>query len=877
MPETLLIYDATDAIAAEVIDLLADWHASGWVAGFSSISTAEIAAKGPDVASALVREAASSEKPLITRRLLDLRNSETVRLIALDVIGRDPSWLRRREELHIAARRLNEALPHRAAAVDLLVPYFGASMPTDIPTWPGWDTVLCAPEQSNSVEQIGLPLYVNASDPQQVDELAAHAAAFVAGISGLWNGMARGYFDHTDRIDDLRAGRTAHRRIDASALADQLRDLCFKEEMLRAADAVSALNTAVLTERADALQPLIKTVPPPEPIRPQGPDPIGFWASIKKFLSFMLSALLQAPAEAARSVTYRVKSGTATALQSVIYGSDSGKIITVGGVTAATQGEDIQATEESLAALDAKLRKVQGLTIPQTAMGASQGAFWQACFEHAFALVSGTRQGNAEACLQEGQPRYFTVEQVAPQVGYWRPEGELVTGIPVSGIALGDVRAVRSARAVLEASQREEFGWQGRADDHLGSLRDAATPWLDSFMGRVGLMISAKLGGYEQQVAELLAALQVVAQEDTGEAEGLIKGLRRFSVIASGLVLAGIGVAWLLHASVVPGLPVVLITVLGLVGLLVAIFGKTLRAKQKLFHLQNRRQEDTEQRLNRVVAELPIAVENARRLARLYAQYCVWGPILSAFLARPFGLAQGQAAHFPGMAGSLPKSVSCGLYTDPAAEEAGRCAVVIAELMRTSAVRLWLDFALLSHGALVADAPHFHRVSAEDLFGQSDTQPDAFLMRWKASTLDASAEKPQLARSICAAMDRSQMHRLLSTVPEQDLAQLRRAYRIQQVGAGGKPPGDRFTSAVPARFDTAFLSLEGINDGVAEADVFEVFPSATVQDLPTRNWLDEVDTAIILTRRTRTSAFALRQAVEDINGDGPIAPELKGM
>ncbi|MEI2786562.1 MAG: hypothetical protein V9E82_12815 [Candidatus Nanopelagicales bacterium] len=59
------------------------------------------------------------------------------------------------------------------------------------------------------------------------------------------------------------------------------------------------------------------------------------------------------------------------------------------------------------------------------------------------------------------------------------------------------------------------------------------------------------------------------------------------------------------------------------------------------------------------------------------------------------------------------------------------------------------------------------------------------------------------------------------------------------------------------------MSLEGIKDEVGEVAVFEVFPSGILRDLPTRNWLDEVDTAIMLTGRTKITAYSPREAVTD--------------
>lgn len=147
----------------------------------------------------------------------------------------------------------------------------------------------------------------------------------------------------------------------------------------------------------------------------------------------------------------------------------------------------------------------------------------------------------------------------------------------------------------------------------------------------------------------------------------------------------------------------------------------------------------------------------------------------------------------------------------------------------------------------------------------------------KRRCLNPAFEEPTLSGAVCRAMDRSQMQRLLDYVPDDALADLRRAYRIRQVGAGGRTRSIASPTLNQAHFDPGFLSLEGIKDEVGEVAVFEVFPSGVLHDLPTRHWLDEVDTAIMLTKRTKITAYRLRKAEIDEDDDIIQPPPLEEM
>lgn len=875
---TVLVYDAGDAIGARIIEMLADWHASAWLSSFVILSIAEIEARGENVARAVARRPAGPDSAEELVRVLDLRDNSEVRIAVLTVVGEDEQWIERRAARKAAADRLNDGLPNRIAAVEVVVPYFGGRWSDQLAPWPGWDVVVCAPEQSGSLQQPGLDLYCDPTSTSQVDELAAHAAAFAAAAVGLWAGASRSFFDHTDHSDEVRVGRSTHRRVDATAVADAIRTATFTEDLLRSPSAELALSPGPLQERADTLKALLNLLPRPEGRARPRPQTIGLWASIKLFVSFMFRAMLRAPREAAAALSYRVKSGTANAMQALVFGQNSEMLISVGGVSA-TNSEDLQAVQDGLADLDAELRKIPGVTIPETGSGATQRAFWQACFDNAFTLLTGARQGGSDPCIQDGHPRYFPSSRIAPQVGRWRPQGQLVAGVPTDGVALYDTRAVSAARDALEYEARERSGWQGTADDHLASLKDAATPWLSSYMGRVGLVLSKELRKYEDIIADLLRRAQRPTDSGDDEAEDIVRRMRRYGRLVSALAVGGIGLGWGLH-FLIPGFPAVLLSLVVLIAWLVAVIIKYAKSKQELLHLQYKR-DLAEYELQQVLVQLPVAVENARRLAKLYAQYRIWAPLLAAFLASPFGGDSRTVRQSQGMLGTLPKSISCGAYVVAERDDALRACAQIAEGSRYQVNALWTDFVGIGHDELVANRPQFARVSVEDVYGQSDTQPDSFLPRWSETLLADSTERPEMSRRVSEAMDNRQMRRVLKTMNTEALDRMRRAYQVQQVGAGGRPDEfrPRQDGLVPALFSARFVStFVGIQNDVREANNVEVYASSVIESLPPRHWLDEIDTIVVLSPATTFAAMQLETAPhwseDDTEPDVPETPVM---
>lgn len=864
-PTTLILYDSDDPISARVIGILSDWHACAWLAGYVTLSLAEMEQKPRNTADLLAREPPTPTSAERFHRVRNLIDGVDLRIAVLTVVGLDEGWIDRRSRIQRSAQRMKDHLAELTSATEVIVPFMGGLWSDRLPSWPGWDIVICAPEQSSSLERQGLELHCDLDSPMSVDEVAAHAAAFTAGICGIWSGNSRSILDGTDHQDDIHIGRVEHRRVDATVVADRVRSAAFDERMLRVTSAKLALSDKPLRERADRTASLMNLLPKPSAKRPPELENIGFWASIGLFVSFMFSAMRHAPRDVAARLTYRAKQGSANRLQSIIFGEDSRMLLSVGGVFGDTPVDDLQAMQAELDELDVRLKKVSGTGEFASVAGSSQSAFWRACFDNAFALLTGGRYGSAEPVNQEGHLRYFPSQKVAPPAQRWIPPGEMIPGISPGGVPLEDVRAVFAAKRVLESRQRDCVGggWGGQVDEHVAGLGEAAGPWLSSYMGHVGGHISAELSRYSQIVDDMKEKLANQSAPDTTEAESVVRDARRYAGIVTGLVLAVALLAWVARYfnGDFPALP---LTTICLLAWFIAMTVRYVKTKQKLLHMQYQR-ELAEYHEAELLGQFPVAVENASRLVRLYSQYRVWAPLLSVFLQSPFGIGDRREVQGVGVTGAVPMSVTSGAYVISDEAEARSACGQIADSVRCDVRVLWDEFLSTGHDCLTEAHPHSQPIPRDDYLEQTDTQPGSFLpLLWES--VHAQGDRgPVMNDTIATKLDRRQMARILGSIDRAALNSLRKACRVQRLGAGGKPNSRRLHSEDlnPALFNANFFSLYGIQNDVRTPDQVAVLPSEAIRDLPTRHWFDEIDTAIVLSPPTTFAAISLSVASID--------------
>lgn len=873
-PVTLLLYDSNDLISARIVEILADWRACSWLGDYATLSMAELEGKPQNTADLIAREPPTRTSQERFVRVRDLIDGVELRIAVLTAVDVEETWIDRRSRVQRSAQRVKDGLSGIRAAIEVIVPFIGGAWSHRLQRWPGWDIVVCAPEESSSLERQGLELHCDVHSPRSVDELAAHAAAFTAGIAGLWAGNPESPFDDTDQQDDLHIGRVEHRRIDGTVIADLVRSTAFDEEMLRVASAEMALSDNPLRERAAYVAGQINLLSKPARRHPPQLENVGFWESLKLFVSFMFSALIHAPREVAIRLTYQARQGTANRLQSIIFGENSKMLVSVGGVSA-----DIEALQDELDELEVQLKKVPGVQDFATTTSGSQNAFWQACLDNAFALLTGGRHGGADPVIQEGSPRFYPSSKVAPPLARWKPDGQLVSGIPTGGVPLEDVRAVFAAKVAMEAHQADQHGWGEHVDEHLATLHEAAVPWLNSYIGRVGGLINTELTKYGRIVADLKEKFETQTTPDTGAAESIVRDARRFGGILTVLVLAGVVLAWAaryLNAD----FPALLVTIAFLMVWFVAMAVRYLKTKQKLLHIQYER-ELAEFRDKELFDQFPVAVENASRLVRLYSQYRLWASLLSTFLQSPFGNSERRDLQRAGLTGAVPKSVTSGAYAIGDERMVRSARVQIAESLRCDIGSVWRDFIGTARETLVEAHPHLQRVSSDDVLAQSDTQPGSFLpLLWDAVHENAG-DGARMSEDIAFALDQRQMDRVLRTVDPEALESLREACKVQRLGSGGRASSRRLRQEDlrPALFNASYFSLNGIQEDVRRPDHITVFPSVAMRGLPTRHWFDEIDTAIVMSPSTTFAAVTLSTDATDYHSDvdSPADSEPRGM
>lgn len=879
MTTSVLVYDSSDEVSRETIGILEDWHASGWLAQLAFVSVAEFQRKGPDVANVVINVPPGPDSVPRTRRLLDLLDEAQVRIVALDTVGADDTWLERRENLHAVAKRLSETLVNRTAALDLIIAWHAAAWSVELDAWPQWDTLIAAPEHAVSVDQPGVPLYYPGEDRDQMFEVAAQSASFVASIAGLWTGIHTCSFDDTDAVDDVRLSRAAHRRVDATAVADRIRAVTLSPEVLRSQKAVSSTSTASFDARIRAGRDYMNLLAMPKREAAEAPNLMSFLQALKMFFGFMIAGMLRAPKDLLNGLVHGTQQRIANLVQGFTFGEGSGTVVNVFGVPAETGAKSLALTEASLDAIDRQLSRLPGRLAAENTGSGSQQQFWTHCLDTVFALVSGDDQGNAEAIKTDDEYRYLPFDLVAPPVGRWRPAGGLHSGVPIEGVVLTDVVAVRSSKRALQAAaDSSSGGWSSHVDDSYSSLKEAEAPWAASFMGKLGTDLADGLEHYQSLVMRLLDVItNAKRHKDDGEAE-IARKLNRFARIATALAAAAIALVWVLQLFVLPLVAAALLTVLVVPVWLGGLFVKFWSSRRALFQYQNRMRQ-AEAELSNAIKALPVAVENMRRMLGLCAQHGVWSRVVAAFLSSPFGAPEEQATDFPGMVGAMPKSVACGKYVDGDETEARRLAAVIADSMRDRVSRLWADLLRTGLDQLSAKEAKYARIDVPDVLGLVETGPDSPLTLWSTQIVAPNSDVPVMTADVAHRMDRIQMQRIVDRLDADLLQQLKQTYRIRQVGAGGRPREHRLSGRDrPAPFNTTALSHEGImsEPPAKDVDMFVVESSRDLQRMQTRHWLDEIDTAVCYSRTILLSYIDLKPAGQsmDADADSDQDPEL---
>lgn len=875
MPETvaLVIHDRASPVSAAVLEVLADWAAAGWVDEHVVLDLAEAESRGNDIAGMRVMVVPSGGAEAATSQpLSDQLDHRRVRLVVVDPLGCDDSWDGSRDRLTRVAGRLYQALMgKRSGALDIVIPWQGTSWPASLERWHGWDTIVVAPETSTNVAEEGLPLHVDVTDPGQARGLGAHAAGFIATIGGLWSGLPESPFDDTPQSDDLRMGRSFYRRMDAAAVAERLRSHVLDIKCARGPDARSSDAQAPIVTVVDKLKGEIEVLPAPSAPTAPPPKSISVLEAIKEFFRYMFGALVKSPRELAQGWSYRAKRSTAERMQRMIYGADSQRVISVGGVAADGLPPSLPERDQRLAALRGRLPALDDGLSGSSAAG--QRRFWGLCFDTAWTLASGTQHGPVPPVMDAGFAQYYAPHLVAPALPKpWTPDGGLAIDGLAAEVPIHDVRAVRHAAHLLShASADPTYGSRPAAERNAKALQDVAAGWASSFFGRIGTMVANGIDHFDASIDRALARLAELAQPDSDEADRIANRLSRFSrwfTVAVAVVSVALTVLTVLGLVVVP-LAFVL-PILG-IGYLVVMFTRFWTLQRQIFQLRNKARL-AESDSDRLLRELPVLIENSHRMRQLYRQYLVWSQAASAFLTEPFGRPSAGEFEQRGMVGHLPKSVACGVYRvadEPAAQSL--CAQVALGL-RQSLSSLWDTFVEEGLRKLVMTKPQFQRIKAEDIFGEFETTADGALRSWLDESVSSATEGPRVAPAVAAALDVRQMDRLVTGISDQQLRALLAVHEVELIGDGARALPTRLSlEGRLAPFHRDAFTADGMRNREVDRSASVQLRSAVMRGRDTRHWFDEVDALLVLTGQLMIHDLSLDHAEPADLADAPVA------
>jgi hypothetical protein len=243
------------------------------------------------------------------------------------------------------------------------------------------------------------------------------------------------------------------------------------------------------------------------------------------------------------------------------------------------------------------------------------------------------------------------------------------------------------------------------------------------------------------------------------------------------------------------------------------------------------------------------------------------------------------------MVGTMPRSVTCGYYQVSDEGRANECVRKLTQNLGYSLSGLWSDFVRASHDLLVRLEPHHGSVQVDDILSESEVGEDSYLNTWMKLVGSQPNGVLQVSPAVAGELDRRQMGRILDLIEEthpEGLDDLRAAHTVRQVGDGGKPSSHRISPHdAPAAFNSDALSYEGIQQRIGAADraVYAVMSSSAIRSRATRQWLDEVDTAVTMTPQLTFGYLELKSvAGPDPSGsgigstnDGPDDPNLENL
>ncbi len=652
----LTVFLAPAGPAHGVLDVLTDLSAAGLVDPFLWVSSSHV---GTDPVDAVEVIGGRRRRTALGDAVVDQEHAE-VRLCVIVPVSTSDEPVPVRTEQHVSEIVSFSGSSASVTRVRCIVARSGSSAPVDVLARSGWHNILIAPEEAHGPGRSRQALGPS-EDPV---EIGRHAAPVVAGVIGLWTGVdACPLGPHTE--PGVRAARAFYRRIDASAVEQELRERVLATQPQLPLPRTWGGRTVYLDDSASACRDMAERlwernhrllvtprVPPKRtPVVEQN------WSTLLRwFFKFLKAAVSNLPADWWRAQKAQQAVRMAERVHRLVVGDDGAYRVVVNNVTR----ENLPAGWRDVGAATARMD--EGLVaagLMQHPPNVELAMLWEDYRNGAFSLLdAGDRPGMPSQQLADG--RRGVLRSAADCVPDHRQD---FNEVPPHTAALVDVHRVQAGDVLGGLLLRDRLEYIGRQHPAhslaAGSAVRALAHWMTVQESSYSVQVGRRIAGALLRTIDDIRADLDVLRRAAAEQDTVADGDRAFSRWVRFLgVLAVLGIITgpvLRFSEVVNTAAAVLIAVVPLIAWIVFVAINFMRKQAQMFREMNRRQTLLDQ-VDAAQVNLRAGLVDLRRLQIAYDQYLVWSRIVGEVLGRPYGDAPDPGEAATRIARGLPRT-----------------------------------------------------------------------------------------------------------------------------------------------------------------------------------------------------------------------------
>lgn len=538
----------------------------------------------------------------------------------------------------------------------------------------GYHNVLVSPEDSRA-PAFGRIATPTSPGPQ---EFARFAAPAVAGVTGLWSGVAHAPLDGVDPLPGrvVRLTRSFYRRLRTDDVEKRLRSVILAQngelplpsdqhsQVIYVQDpglAASTMAQAFWTKHAAVLRSNLL------PYEAVTTEEIGGWKAITMFFGFLWASLKNAPSAWYRSLVDNVSDRVAIGIQNAVF-TDAPAAYEV--VVRGRKANGEYASWDDVGAATEHLAAIAGIGQTESAQ-ADLSVVWQDYASASFTLADGGTRGVSGGLppIQVGAARGVIGHSGSIVPGarerFSDIPGVVAAAVRTDGVDATDPLGIQDLRFQLHELQASpDHGLA--AGSALKQLDGWAATTSRSFGSLVGERLATSYGEARRDMQNLFEKVRnAAAAPDPGEAKLTLARWTQVLVILW-LVLTGVFI-WLGVRGTVEWWVPVSVIVGTLVILLMCLCMAFIKSQRQLFALlHQRRRQKSEEAVD--LQNLQTLISDVRRLWQAYGQFLSWSRAIGSFLSAPLGPDREQPTTPLDVAWGLPMSTSIGV-AQPADEQ----------------------------------------------------------------------------------------------------------------------------------------------------------------------------------------------------------------